>query len=210
MTEWRSSLCFKLHVYHLDSVSHLQADTRIVCTGWTLTPLQISVWRIRGWYNMSCCVTREKKIWTKYASCVFLGSEELGSGSYGHRYVTDTVTGDDDGFDIDDSDYDIYIEEVNFKIPLWHFCFLYSLSTLKCLILSGSVISAIICTDIIMWLFLFLWWGWICYLRSVSWKVLISFPHSILCFTEFVFLYFLSAQTASCYQRRQQKISGRN
>ncbi|PKU37020.1 hypothetical protein llap_12676 [Limosa lapponica baueri] len=41
-----------------------------------------------------------------------LGSEELGSGSYGHRYITDTVTGDDDGFDIDDSDYDIYIEEL--------------------------------------------------------------------------------------------------
>uniref|UniRef100_A0A8B9PP35 Pikachurin n=1 Tax=Apteryx owenii TaxID=8824 RepID=A0A8B9PP35_APTOW len=43
-------------------------------------------------------------------------SEELGSGSYGHRYITDTVIGDDEGFDIDDSDYDIYIEEVNFKL----------------------------------------------------------------------------------------------
>ncbi|OXB60510.1 hypothetical protein ASZ78_009726 [Callipepla squamata] len=39
-------------------------------------------------------------------------SEELGSGSYGHRYITETVTGDDDGFDMDDSDYDIYIEEL--------------------------------------------------------------------------------------------------
>ncbi|NWY02494.1 EGFLA protein, partial [Nothoprocta ornata] len=39
-------------------------------------------------------------------------SEELGSGSYGHRYVTGTVIGDDEGFDIDDSDYDIYIEEL--------------------------------------------------------------------------------------------------
>ncbi|OXB76735.1 UNVERIFIED_CONTAM: hypothetical protein H355_007010 [Colinus virginianus] len=39
-------------------------------------------------------------------------SEELGSGSYGHRYITETVTGDDDGFDVDDSDYDIYIEEL--------------------------------------------------------------------------------------------------
>ncbi|KGL79817.1 Pikachurin, partial [Tinamus guttatus] len=38
-------------------------------------------------------------------------SEELGSGSYGHRYVTGTLIGDDEGFDIDDSDYDIYIEE---------------------------------------------------------------------------------------------------
>uniref|UniRef100_A0A672U6H2 Pikachurin n=1 Tax=Strigops habroptila TaxID=2489341 RepID=A0A672U6H2_STRHB len=45
-------------------------------------------------------------------------SEELGSGSYGHRYITGTVTGDDDGFEIDDSDYDIYIEEVNLKISL--------------------------------------------------------------------------------------------
>lgn len=66
------------------------------------------------------------------------------------------MTGDDDGFDIDDSDYDIYIEEVNFNIPLWHFCFLYSLNTLKCLILSGSLISGIMCSDAIMWLFLFL------------------------------------------------------
>ncbi|KYO29024.1 pikachurin [Alligator mississippiensis] len=41
-----------------------------------------------------------------------LGSEELGSGSYGHRYITDTVISDDDGFEIDDSDYDIYIEEL--------------------------------------------------------------------------------------------------
>ncbi|EMP30275.1 Pikachurin [Chelonia mydas] len=39
-------------------------------------------------------------------------SEELGSGSYGHRYITGTIVGDDDGFDIDDSDYDIYIEEL--------------------------------------------------------------------------------------------------
>ncbi|KAM6188183.1 LOW QUALITY PROTEIN: pikachurin-like [Sarcoramphus papa] len=39
-------------------------------------------------------------------------SEELGSGSYGHRYITDTVTGHDDGFYIDDSDYDIYTEEL--------------------------------------------------------------------------------------------------
>ncbi|NXA32380.1 EGFLA protein, partial [Eudromia elegans] len=39
-------------------------------------------------------------------------TEELGSGSYGHRYVTGTVIGDDEGFDIDDSDYDIYIEEL--------------------------------------------------------------------------------------------------
>lgn len=28
------------------------------------------------------------------------------------------MTDDDDGFEIDDSDYDIYIEEVNFKISL--------------------------------------------------------------------------------------------
>lgn len=58
------------------------------------------------------------------------------------------MTGDDDGFDIDDSDYDIYIEEVNFKISLWHFCFLYGLNILKCPVLSGSLISGII-----MWWF---------------------------------------------------------
>ncbi|XP_072848926.2 pikachurin isoform X2 [Pogona vitticeps] len=38
--------------------------------------------------------------------------EELGSGSYGHRYITDSGNGDDDGIDIDDSDYDIYIDEL--------------------------------------------------------------------------------------------------
>ncbi|XP_053159968.1 pikachurin isoform X2 [Hemicordylus capensis] len=38
--------------------------------------------------------------------------EELGSGSYGHRYITDSGIGDDDGIDIDDSDYDIYIDEL--------------------------------------------------------------------------------------------------
>lgn len=38
--------------------------------------------------------------------------EELGSGNYGHRYITDSGIGDDDGIDIDDSDYDIYIDEL--------------------------------------------------------------------------------------------------
>ncbi|KAJ6656099.1 hypothetical protein lerEdw1_004148 [Lerista edwardsae] len=40
------------------------------------------------------------------------GPEELGSGNYGHRYITDSGIGDDDGIDIDDSDYDIYIDEL--------------------------------------------------------------------------------------------------
>lgn len=61
------------------------------------------------------------------------------------------MTGDGDGFDIDDSDYDIYIEEVNIKISLWHFCFLYSLDILKGLVLSGSLISDIKCLDIVIW-----------------------------------------------------------
>nr|XP_060617392.1 pikachurin isoform X1 [Anolis sagrei ordinatus] len=38
--------------------------------------------------------------------------EELGSGSYRHRYLTDTGNGDDDRIEIDDSDYDIYIDEL--------------------------------------------------------------------------------------------------
>ncbi|XP_033020161.1 pikachurin isoform X1 [Lacerta agilis] len=38
--------------------------------------------------------------------------EELGSGSYGHRYITESGFGDDEGADIDDSDYDIYIDEL--------------------------------------------------------------------------------------------------
>ncbi|XP_015275647.1 PREDICTED: pikachurin [Gekko japonicus] len=41
-----------------------------------------------------------------------LNPEELGSGSYGHQYITDSGVGDDDGIDIDDSDYDIYIDEL--------------------------------------------------------------------------------------------------
>lgn len=66
------------------------------------------------------------------------------------------MTGDGDGFDIDDSDYDIYIEEVNVKISVWHFCFLYSLDILKCPVLSGSLISDTVCSDIVMWSLLFL------------------------------------------------------
>uniref|UniRef100_A0A3B4VHG4 EGF like, fibronectin type III and laminin G domains n=1 Tax=Seriola dumerili TaxID=41447 RepID=A0A3B4VHG4_SERDU len=42
-----------------------------------------------------------------------LGASEVGSGDYG-RYITDSGIKDDDGFDIDDSDYDIFIEEVGF------------------------------------------------------------------------------------------------
>ncbi|KAL8203970.1 UNVERIFIED_CONTAM: hypothetical protein K2H54_065741, partial [Gekko kuhli] len=41
--------------------------------------------------------------------------EDLGSGSYGHQYITDSGIGDDDGIDIDDSDYDIYIDEAAFN-----------------------------------------------------------------------------------------------
>lgn len=66
------------------------------------------------------------------------------------------MTGDGDGFDIDDSDYDIYIEEVNVKISVWHFCFLYRLDILKCPVLSGSLISDTVCSDIVMWSLLFL------------------------------------------------------
>ncbi|MEE6458050.1 hypothetical protein FKM82_000164 [Ascaphus truei] len=38
-------------------------------------------------------------------------TEEVGSGSYGHGYITDTRISDDDGYNIDDSDDDIYIDE---------------------------------------------------------------------------------------------------
>lgn len=41
------------------------------------------------------------------------GSSDVGSGDYG-RYITDSGIKDDDGFDVDDSDYDIFIEEVGF------------------------------------------------------------------------------------------------
>uniref|UniRef100_A0A4W6GBA9 EGF like, fibronectin type III and laminin G domains n=1 Tax=Lates calcarifer TaxID=8187 RepID=A0A4W6GBA9_LATCA len=44
-----------------------------------------------------------------------LGTSEVGSGDYG-RYITDSRIKDDDGFDIDDSDYDIFIEEVGFYL----------------------------------------------------------------------------------------------
>ncbi|KAM4810110.1 pikachurin [Rhinophrynus dorsalis] len=39
-------------------------------------------------------------------------TEELGSGNYGRGYITDPKTSDDDGYSIDDSDYDIYIDEL--------------------------------------------------------------------------------------------------
>uniref|UniRef100_A0A8C4NQ29 Pikachurin n=1 Tax=Dicentrarchus labrax TaxID=13489 RepID=A0A8C4NQ29_DICLA len=44
-----------------------------------------------------------------------LGPSDVGSGDYG-RYITDSKIKDEDGFDIDDSDYDIFIEEVGFYI----------------------------------------------------------------------------------------------
>ncbi|CAK6973835.1 pikachurin isoform X2 [Scomber scombrus] len=40
-----------------------------------------------------------------------LGASEVGSGDYG-RYITDFGGKDEDGFDVDDSDYDIFIEEL--------------------------------------------------------------------------------------------------
>ncbi|XP_074063456.1 pikachurin isoform X2 [Macrotis lagotis] len=39
-------------------------------------------------------------------------TEEAGSGTSEPRYITDTGGSDDNGFDIDDSDFDIYIEEI--------------------------------------------------------------------------------------------------
>ncbi|XP_018420102.1 PREDICTED: pikachurin [Nanorana parkeri] len=39
-------------------------------------------------------------------------TDELGSGGYIHSYVTEPKIGDDNGYDIDDSDYDIYIDDV--------------------------------------------------------------------------------------------------
>lgn len=56
-----------------------------------------------------------------YASFIFSDLEELGSGSYGHPYMTESGNGDDDGIDIDDSDSDIYIDEVHPYVSLWHF-----------------------------------------------------------------------------------------
>lgn len=44
------------------------------------------------------------------------GPSDVGSGDYG-RYVTDSRTKDEDGFDIDDSDYDVFIEEVGCHMP---------------------------------------------------------------------------------------------
>ncbi|KAM4575794.1 pikachurin isoform 1-T1 [Odontesthes bonariensis] len=40
-----------------------------------------------------------------------LGSSDVGSGDIGH-YITDSRIKDEDGFDIDDSDYDVFIEEL--------------------------------------------------------------------------------------------------
>uniref|UniRef100_A0A7N8WXA9 EGF like, fibronectin type III and laminin G domains n=1 Tax=Mastacembelus armatus TaxID=205130 RepID=A0A7N8WXA9_9TELE len=44
-----------------------------------------------------------------------LGGSDVGSGDYG-LYTTDSRNKDDDGFDIDDSDYDIFIEEVSWML----------------------------------------------------------------------------------------------
>lgn len=44
------------------------------------------------------------------------GASDVGSGDYG-SYITDPRVKDEDGFDIDDSDYDIFIEEVCLYSP---------------------------------------------------------------------------------------------
>uniref|UniRef100_A0A3P8YZJ0 EGF like, fibronectin type III and laminin G domains n=1 Tax=Esox lucius TaxID=8010 RepID=A0A3P8YZJ0_ESOLU len=46
-----------------------------------------------------------------------LGSVEMDSSGYGQRYITDAKIKDEDGFDIDDSDYDVFIEEVATLVP---------------------------------------------------------------------------------------------
>ena len=40
------------------------------------------------------------------------GVSDVGSGDFG-SYITDSRNKDEDGFDVDDSDYDIFIEEVS-------------------------------------------------------------------------------------------------
>uniref|UniRef100_A0A8C4NQ04 Pikachurin n=1 Tax=Dicentrarchus labrax TaxID=13489 RepID=A0A8C4NQ04_DICLA len=47
-----------------------------------------------------------------------LGPSDVGSGDYG-RYITDSKIKDEDGFDIDDSDYDIFIEEVALNLLIF-------------------------------------------------------------------------------------------
>ncbi|XP_056449370.1 pikachurin [Gadus chalcogrammus] len=41
-----------------------------------------------------------------------LAPSDVGSGDYGQRYNTDSKAKDDDSYDVDDSDYDIFIEEL--------------------------------------------------------------------------------------------------
>ncbi|XP_075040327.1 pikachurin isoform X2 [Mixophyes fleayi] len=45
-------------------------------------------------------------------------TDELGSGNYVNGYVTDPKISDDDGYSIDDSDYDIYIDDVKPLPPM--------------------------------------------------------------------------------------------
>lgn len=40
-------------------------------------------------------------------------TEEMGSGTYGQQYNTGSKSYDEDSFDVDDSDYDVYIEELS-------------------------------------------------------------------------------------------------
>lgn len=43
------------------------------------------------------------------------GASDVGSGDYG-QYITDSKNKDEDDFDIDDSDYDVFIEEVGLSM----------------------------------------------------------------------------------------------
>ena len=49
-----------------------------------------------------------------YSYFSFSTGTDVGSGDYGQSYNTNSYIKDEDSFDIDDSDYDVFIEEVNY------------------------------------------------------------------------------------------------
>lgn len=72
---------------------------------------------ITGHRNEKCFIILNQVILKKASKSInalsHAATSDGGSGDYG-GYITDSRIKDDDGFDVDDSDYDIFIEEVGF------------------------------------------------------------------------------------------------
>ncbi|XP_034152557.1 pikachurin isoform X2 [Esox lucius] len=74
-------------------------------------PVRTLAWAPSAWSGSN--LGTRFQYWEKDPYYRMSGSVEMDSSGYGQRYITDAKIKDEDGFDIDDSDYDVFIEELN-------------------------------------------------------------------------------------------------